>query len=801
MKKGLLFVLLFFFAKNFLTAQDRTVQALDSFAQKFPQEKVYLLFSKERYVAGDNIWFKAFVFDGYSHSAISTALYIELYNSSKSLISKKVVPLFEGEGQGSFALADSLKEGAYFIRAYTHWMLNFSEEFQYLHSFLVYNMSSPQKVVPVPTPEWTAGVFPEGGTFIEEVSTKVAVRIFSHGEAFPKTWDGYVIDAARPNEKIVSFTSLDPNVASFTITPLKGKQYKVIVQDGKNKPQTISMPIASPSGVSLKVNSTPETIFYSLQFKNQPQAGKVYKIIGTINSNLVYKASINKPVPEIASSIPADKLINGVLQLTVFDETDKVVAQRLCFVQAQQLRLEHPSFPPLYLSKLPRGLNAFDIKADTNYLSYTVLVQDGYVPNNLEKENMLSTLWLTGDFTNEIYEPAKYLGVDAAVAGLDALMISEKWKRFDWADMAAEKFPEIRYKPDLSYISYKGTVTSSGRPVPNQTVNLIIYFPDSTNQIVQVNTDKAGVFEMKNLMFEEPLKVYYQINDKNIGARAVDIIFELQNTFNPYKTPLPPSGYTFIKRPVNDSIPRDVARSLITRNNQKDADTKFKTLQEVKVVAQKKSNKEKLNEQLSTGLFKSMNEDVFDLVNENQDAASFPNIIQWLQGRVAGLQVQMQNGDYIPMIRGSRVGIYLDEMQVDANTISSLPVSDIAMVKVIKGPFIGGIGGGGGGAVAIYTRRGNTQAANSKKPPSLNSNVLTGFDKAAAFYSPDYKDASAKRVDKDSRDVLYWNPALLTDRSKMNVRFYNNDDAQNLRVVILGFSRDDVPMYYNEIFK
>ena len=224
----------------------------------------------------------------------------------------------------------------------------------------------------------------------------------------------------------------------------------------------------------------------------------------------------------------------------------------------------------------------------------------------------------------------------------------------------------------------------------------------------------------------------------------------------------------------------------------------------MKVIAQSKSNKEKLNEQLSSGMFRSMNENVFDLVNENQDAMSYTNILQWLQGRVAGLQIQMQGGDYIPIIRGSRVELYLDEMRVDPGMISSLPVSNIAMVKVIKGGFVGGIGGGGGGgAVAIYTRRGDTQAANAQKPPSLNNSVLAGYDKVLPFYKPDYKDPAYKRIERDSRDVLYWNPAVLPDGNKpVQIRFFNNDDAKSIRVVIIGFSKDeDLPLFYNDLFK
>ena len=799
--RTLLCCILLLSSAGYLPAQNKVEQALETLSQQYPQEKVYLLYNKESYLAGENMWFNAFVFEGYNRSLISTNLTLELYNSKKTLINRKHVPLFDGEGQGSFALPDSLPEGIYYVRGYTQWMLNFDEAFQYMHSFRLYNTTSPQKLVPDSLAAWTAAVFPEGGHLIAGLKSKVAVRLSSPG-MLPEGWSGYVVDVAKPSEKITSFTAYDRNVGDFTFAPEEDRKYQEIVQDRKGKKQTVALPAAESSGVSLQVNSTTDSIYYSLHAKNLPADVKGYKLIGTINNILVYKANINKITEGISSSIPADKLINGILRLTLFNESEKVVAERLCFVQAERLRVGRPSFPPLYLSSTPRGVNGFDIMADTNYQKYSVLVMDGNANDFLERENILTSLWLTSDLTGRVDSPARYFDIDTDPEALDALLISEKWKRFDWNEVTNGKFPEIRYTPE-PYISYKGTVYGGGGVVANQSVNLIFYFADSTTQLHQVTTDAKGVFELKNLIFEEPLKVYYQVNDKKVAPRDVTITFESLNRIVPYKGSLPPGGYILIKRPANDKLPADIARGLINLNNKKAADEKFRTLEEVKIVAQKKSNKEKLNEQLSSGMFRSMNEDVFDLVNENQDPMSYQNVLQWLQGRVAGLQIQMQGGDYIPVIRGSRVQLYLDEMPVDPSAISGMPVSNIAMVKVIKSGFVGGIGGGGGGAVAIYTRRGGTQAANTQKPPSLNSSVLAGYDKVLPFYEPDYKDASVKRLQKDARDVLYWNPAVIPEGAKpVQIRFYNNDDAKSIRVVIIGFSKnEDLPLYYNELFR
>ncbi len=116
-----------------------------------------------------------------------------------------------------------------------------------------------------------------------------------------------------------------------------------------------------------------------------------------------------------------------------------------------------------------------------------------------------------------------------------------------------------------------------------------------------------------------------------------------------------------------------------------------------------KTPEEKLNEEYCSGLFKSYDGTILDLVNNNSSAQGYMNILDWLQGRVAGLQVYTnRNNDRIPYIRNSRAGIYVDEVYRDADFLNLLPVADIAMIKVIKGPFAGGMNSPGG-VIAIYT--------------------------------------------------------------------------------------------------
>ena len=127
--------------------------------------------------------------------------------------------------------------------------------------------------------------------------------------------------------------------------------------------------------------------------------------------------------------------------------------------------------------------------------------------------------------------------------------------------------------------------------------------------------------------------------------------------------------------------------------------------------ARVKTKQELLNEQYCSGLFKTFEGTYFDLLDDNAtiSAKGYHNILDWLDGRVAGLQVYTgRNNDRIPFIRNSRAGIYVDELAVTPDFLSSLSVNDIAMIKIIKGPFAGAINSPGG-VIAIYTIRGEDE--------------------------------------------------------------------------------------------
>jgi len=128
----------------------------------------------------------------------------------------------------------------------------------------------------------------------------------------------------------------------------------------------------------------------------------------------------------------------------------------------------------------------------------------------------------------------------------------------------------------------------------------------------------------------------------------------------------------------------------------------FSAVAQVNLSKSPNSRKEILNEQYASSLFKNAEGTIIDVENEN--VQGYLNILDWLNGRVAGLQIFVtRSGIRVPVIRGSAATIFVDEMRMDPSYLNFISVNDIGMIKVIKGPFAGAIGNGGGGTIAIYT--------------------------------------------------------------------------------------------------
>lgn len=791
--KGIFTAIILIFNFLMIDAQSKLDNAITNLEENYSQEKVAVLFDKDQYVAGDQMLFQSFVFDGYNLSSISKTLYVELYDQSKNLIDKKTILINNGKASGLFELNKTMNEDIYFLRAYTNWMANFDAEWNFIKPIPIYNSASKKKLVPSETSKWSVDAFPEGGTFIDKTSTKIAVRLNHHGKP-AKKWNGYLIDSELPDNKILSFQSLDENIALFQMTPQFGKTYKVVVEDGEGNSQISTLPTVTDKGINLKISSEMSGLKYTINAVNLKKNAQNYSVVGTINNQLAYKAKIKSTNTQVASVIPIKEIKqNGILQISIFDDRENLVAQRLCFLNHSDLTGNSITIQNSNFNNQPRTLNSFDIKENPNSGKYSVLVKDVTDIGSSSQDDILSNLFLTQDLKDPINNPAQYFTKTANFEALDALLISEKWKRFDWAKVIAGQKPLIKYNlTDNEFISYKARLALNSRPLPETMVNLILKTDEGEPLLSQLTTDKNGDILISNLNFEDSYFVNYFLNSNDRQQTNLTLKLKPVIESNIAKLNFPQTAYDLKEVDENYKTPPNLEKAFINAKNEENIKHDETLIEEVKIVKKKSDAIKKLNDELTSGMFSTMNATIFDFVNDNQDAFASLSILEWLQGRVAGLSIMMAGpGRYMPVIRGVEAGIFVDEMNVGLDAIQTLNINSIAMIKVVKGSRLIG------NSILIYTRTANLKGPISKASNVNNKVEIKAYDKQTAFQNSDYSQQKYKDLTSDSRQVLYWNPNF----SNSKIIFFNNDNAKNREVTIIGFDKNDKILYFNEIIK
>jgi hypothetical protein len=104
-------------------------------------EKLLINTDRDLYITGEVVWLKVYKLNGLSGtpSDISKIVYLELLDNSNNAVSQVKIWVNGSSGSTGFRLADTLSSGNYLIRAYTKWMLNYSENLFFYKTLTVLN--------------------------------------------------------------------------------------------------------------------------------------------------------------------------------------------------------------------------------------------------------------------------------------------------------------------------------------------------------------------------------------------------------------------------------------------------------------------------------------------------------------------------------------------------------------------------------------------------------------------------------------------------------------------------------------
>lgn len=794
MKKSFLtscFTILLIFIANNLIAQSID-SVINIYGDNFQQEKAHLHFDKSVYNKGETIWFKAYLMTGSDVSNLSKNFYADWYDAAGKLIAHNFFPVFGSSAKGQFDIPEDYASTTLHLRAYTKWMLNFDSAFLFEKDIIINQPQTKNKSSVEPVTE--VHLFPEGGDLINGLNTKIAF-LATNQNGNPVSIKGAIRNSK--NELIDSFLTEHDGMGSFVIDKINANEtYYVFWMDEFGKTGFNLLPSVKKSGAIIETQTLKNKILINIQRSaDKTEALTPLYLLAHMNQQVLNKFKINLENKTSAlTEINTAAYPTGILQLTLFNALWQPVAERIVFVNNHQYQF-NAAINTITKGVDRRDKNIIEIDvADSVFANMSVAVTDAGLFQ--EKNTIVSQFLLSDELKGKIANPSFYFENDEDSTNhfLDLVMMTHGWRRFNWTDIAKAKMPTINYQRDSDYLEIAGT--ASGRAFRNveekDFVTLILMEQDSSKQIIPIPMEQDGTFSKSGIMFFDTVNVFYRFKQKKLASKT-DIDFRT-NIFSAESTYL--KGFNNYSFKQFDSA--QLARELYFIAEQKRLEKlrSSTTLKDVVVTSRLKPRTalDVADDKYTTGAFAFEAKERVD-VKSDPSAYAYLDIFRYLQSRVAGLdisttqQTSASDALYNISLRGEVPTLYLNEMQTDIAALASIPMSDVAYIKIFSTPFVLATGNGFGGAIAVYTRKGDERLNNSNA--QAEKKILIGYTKYKEFYSPNYSD-TIKNFAPDTRTTLYWNPYVLTNakNKKVQLEFYNNDISRKLRVILEGMNAD-----------
>lgn len=750
---------------------------------QYPQEKVYLHIDRPSYWANDDIWFKAYL----RNTPVPTCnLYVELLNAKGAVIQKKICWAQNGLSYGDFHLADTTSTGIYQIRAYTNGMRNFDESGFFRQNIIIWNpRDKKNENEPISLKERNVDFqfFPEGGTFISNISSKMAfLATDRNGKGLEVS--GRIVDEL--SNEVTIFKSGFKGMGSFTMLPLPGKRYRAQVTVASQLQMDAELPAAQLEGVALAIEKKNELL--NLRITEQRVSdinteGSSYTIVGRAAGAVFYKKEVLLVNGIFNLELKKNTLPEGILQFTLFDNNLIPCCERLVYVNSPEivnLSIKPEEGEYSRRAKVYLDIEANDLKENpclTN-LSVSAYYPEAQLRMEAYPNNILSQFMLGTELKGMIEEPGWYFKDDSisTQTALDNLMLTHGWRHFEWKEIQENKSVEMEY-PAEENVQLRGIVKNfyTKKPIPNATITMMTV--KSLLSVKDQKTDSLGRFTFPDLYFNDTIEVTLQAENTK-GKKNTLIELDERSSVSPKATYLPVTyQYNSEDRTTGVDFLSQANSNLIGRKWHLN-DTIL--LNDVKVRGYKQKKDDGHVRMYGEADF------VYDMAKQDDVVG---NIYDAIDGKIPGVHFDVATNTFTA--RGNPLLIYLDGIRVDdPNLLLSFSSHLFDKVEYVKMGIFAGVNYPGG-ILYLYQKRGGKFENINTVSMGLKGNKVMGYSVIRQFYSPRYDPNVVPETRNDFRNTLYWNPVVQTDSTGVaTVGYFNSDQTGEVEVVVEGVTSD-----------
>lgn len=822
----------------------RMVQLADS----FPREKIYLNFDNNSYYLRDTLWFKAYVVENKDKRFVPTSqsrpLYVELVDPYGHVKERQIILIEEGEGNGQFVLDGFMLPGFYEVRAFTKWMLGFQEPYYYSRVFPIYRMETSKnssskvipdyqldpsmKIRPEQKKKFTLRFFPEGGTLVKGITSRVAFEAVSREEG-AEDIKGAV--CTPEGDTITTFRTLHEGMGFFMYTPDNSPAVAKVIY--KNKLYKFDLPTALTKGYAIRAENMGDSLNIQVARSNDMQGDTLAVFVTQQGIPYCYQI-----VPLIQQStgkilLPTHNLPDGIVHVSLLNRHKTIICDRSCFIpQRKPASLSTSNLKSIYMpfDSVRCELHLEDFVGIPRRCTLSVSVRDALRSDERTFDtNIQNYLLLTSDLRGYIHAPGYYLSDQSTrrKAELDALLLVRGWRQYDMENWLNEtKFPI--YQPELALV-LRGQVKSIIMKKDEKDMEVSVI--TRRNKLLlagKVMTDSLGQFDIpiNDDSIVGPLEAVYQTRKPTKKRnRMCDI--RLFRSFSPPLKEYAPQEISLVSDNKNDIRRLAHKTDSLFLDSIKNSNLRNEfMLNTVWITAKRKSNYYNVEQSISAyydirselDKLRDNGKDFYDLPdllhtlnpyfraeiersgNKGISYKSFPVTFisdgKVLSPRNAKLLLSQVDGIQTVLLcqgAGAFDMAYFgtpEAMSIYSNIQQSQERDEFGAVK--RHEFgsrkerkrISSIDLAGNVACYIYFFPHCNPYSNFDAARGTRLSTIQGYSQAFSFYSPAYKDG-ALPDESDYRRTLYWNPNLKTDKTgRAVIRCYNSNHSTPLTIQV-----------------
>lgn len=522
-----------------------TSQISDSFnkySQDAVQEKIFVHTDKNAYMTGEILWFKAYAVDAAYHKllGLSKVVYVDVLDDRQNAIIQTKIEMKNGLGSGSVYVPVSAGNGNYKLRAYTSWMKNFSADYYFEKSITIVNpLKSPEVQAKAQSLAYDVQFFPEGGSLVAGINSKVAFKVTTSDGKGLSEYRGSIVD--QKSDTVARFRPLKFGIGSFLFTPEAGNTYKAIIKSGNNAAVTKELPAVNSQGYVMAVKDAGSTQIEITVKAAGAETGELYLFAHT---RQLIKAGMTASINNGTASFILDKakLGEGISSLTIFNSARQPVCERLYFKRPKQkLSIDATADQALYArrKKVSIGIAAKDLSGQIRSANVSMSVYKLDSLQKIDVSEIFSYLWLKSDLRGNIESPDYYFkNTDAeADAALDNLMLSQGWRRFQWASVLGNKPTVFNFLPEYDGHLITGKVTNTQTGGVAKDIIAYLSVPGKRVQLYASKSDSTGRLIFNTRQLYGPGEIVAQTNSERDSIYHIDILSPFSEQYSKYPAP------------------------------------------------------------------------------------------------------------------------------------------------------------------------------------------------------------------------------------------------------------------------